>query len=255
MSAQPRPDRERGVFETLLVVDGQPVELGAHLARLDASLRALFPGRTPPFELVEAIGGRAQGIALGGLRVTATPAADGEINAKIETARIPPERIMPAEPATIDAHSLVLPGGLGGHKWTDRAFLEVEEERLGADAVPVIFDRDGVLLEASRANAFAVAGHTLLTPPADGRILPGIARARALEVAVAAGLEVRETELRREDFVAADEVFLTGSLRGVERVRSLDGVPLKAGGEITARLAAGVRRAWICGTLDRVPRR
>jgi para-aminobenzoate synthetase/4-amino-4-deoxychorismate lyase len=255
VSAQPRPDRERGVFETLLVVEGRPIELDAHLARLGASLEALFPGRIPPSELVGAVDARARGIALGGLRVTAAPAADGEIEAKIEPARIPPERILPAEPATVAAHSLVLPGGLGGHKWADRAFLDEEEERLGADAVSVIFDRDGALLEASRANVFAVTGRAVLTPPADGRILPGIARACVLEIAAEAGFETREAELSRDDLVAADEVFLTGSLRGVERVRALDGTRLRAEGEVTTRVAAELRRTWTLGGLDRVPRR
>jgi para-aminobenzoate synthetase / 4-amino-4-deoxychorismate lyase len=250
-----RPERERGVFETLLVIDGQPVLLDAHLARLGASLEALFPDRTPPPELVEAVDAHARDIALGGLRVTAAPTASGEIEVTIEAARIAAERILPLEPATIDAHSLVLPGGLGGHKWADRAFLDGEEERLGADAVPVIFDQDGTLLEASRANVFAVADRTVLTPPTDGRILPGIARACVLEIAAAAGFETREAELCRDDLVVADEVFLTGSLRGVERVRSLDGTKLKTEGEVTARVAADLRRAWAHGGLDRVPRR
>jgi para-aminobenzoate synthetase/4-amino-4-deoxychorismate lyase len=235
------------------VVDGKPVQLDAHLARLGASIEALFD-RTWPAELVEAIDARARDIALGGLRVTAAPTASGEIDAGVEAARIAPERILPAEPATVDAHSLVLAGGLGHHKWVDRTLLDEAEERLGADAVPVVFDRDGTVLEASRANVFAVADGTLLTPSADGRILPGIARACTLEVAAATGLEAREATLCRADLVAADEVFLTGSLRGVERVRTLDGVKMKAEGEVTARVAAELRRAW-AHRLDRVPRR
>jgi para-aminobenzoate synthetase/4-amino-4-deoxychorismate lyase len=255
VSAQPRPDRERGVFETLLVVDGRPVQLDAHLARLHSSLEALFPDQTPPAELVGAIDMHARNVALGGLRVTAVPTADGEIDATIGPAEIDSGRILPPQPPMVDAHSLVLRGGLGGHKWVDRTILDEAQRRIGADAVPVIFDWDGTLLEGSRSNAFAVAGRTLLTPPADGRILPGIARACALEIAAAAGFETRETELCREDLAAADEVFLTGSLRGVERVRTLDGARLKSEGEVTARVAAGLRRAWTRGGLDRVPRR
>jgi para-aminobenzoate synthetase / 4-amino-4-deoxychorismate lyase len=255
VSAQSRPDRERGVFETLLVVDGRPVQLDAHLARLRSSLEALFPDRTPLAELAGTIDMHARDVALGGLRVTVAPTADGEIDATIEAAEIDPGRILPSEPPPIDAHSLVLRGGLGGHKWADRTILDEAQGPLGADAVPMIFDWDGSLLEASRSNAFAVAGRTLLTPPADGRILPGIARARALEIAAAEGFETRETELCREDLAVADEVFLTGSLRGVERVRTLDGARLKSEGEVTARVAAGLRRAWTRGGLDRVPRR
>lgn len=253
--ARPRPDREQGVIETLLVLDGRPVRVDAHLARLDASLDALFPGRVPPRGLARAIDAQARRLGKGGLRVAVAPAVAGELVAEIETARIDPERILPSSPPSIDAHSLVLRGGLGGHKWADRALLDQEQARLGAGAVPLIFDWDGALLEASRASAFAVLGGTLLTPPADGRILPGIARACALEVAAEAGFDTRETEIRREDLVMADEVFLTGSLRGVERVRTLDGTALKTGGEVTARVASELWRAWAGGGLDRVPRR
>jgi para-aminobenzoate synthetase/4-amino-4-deoxychorismate lyase len=39
---EPRPDPAAGLLETLLAVDGRLVEEGAHLARLDRSLRAVF---------------------------------------------------------------------------------------------------------------------------------------------------------------------------------------------------------------------
>jgi len=121
--------------------------------------------------------------------------------------------------------------------------------------VPLIFDWDGRLLEASRANAFAAFGRTLVTPPADGRILPGIARARVLALAAGAGFEVREAALLREDLARADEVFLTGSLRGVERVRALDGTALRSVGNASSRVHEALRGAWASAGLDRVPRR
>jgi para-aminobenzoate synthetase / 4-amino-4-deoxychorismate lyase len=255
VSARPRPDREQGVIETLLVLDGRPVHLDAHLARLDASLGALFPSREPPRGLARAIDAQARHLGRGGLRVAVAPTAAGELAAEIEAVRIDPERILPSRPPSVDAYSLVLRGGLGGHKWADRTLLDEEQGRLGADAVSLIFDWDETLLEASRANAFAVLGGTLLTPPADGRILPGIARACALEVAAGAGVDAREAEIRKEDLVMADEVFLTNALRGVERVRSLNGTELKTGGEVTDRVAGELSRIWTRGGLDRVPRR
>src|ERR1700709_2296469 len=43
-----RPDPARGVFETMLVLAGEPVELEAHLDRIEASLAALYGAGLPP---------------------------------------------------------------------------------------------------------------------------------------------------------------------------------------------------------------
>jgi branched-subunit amino acid aminotransferase/4-amino-4-deoxychorismate lyase len=99
------------------------------------------------------------------------------------------------------------------------------------------------VLEASRASAFAIVGERVVTPPTDGRILPSIARAQAIEAALAAGIEVHEERLALGDLRAA-EVFLTGSVRGVEPVKAIDGTALAPPGEISARIAAGLRSRW-----------
>jgi para-aminobenzoate synthetase / 4-amino-4-deoxychorismate lyase len=240
---RPRPDRDQGVFETLLVVDGRPIELDAHLARLAASLADLFPDRSPP-DLGEEIEARARGIELGSLRGTVAPADGGGLAGKVSIREIDPELPFPSSPRTVAVHSLVLAGGLGPHKWADRSLLDAAQSRLPVDALPILVDRDGGVLEASRANAFVVRDAVLVTPPLDGRILPGITRASAIEVAVAAGLETREAAISRDDLLAADEVFLTGSVRGVERVRALDGADLATGDEVGSRIAVQLRRTW-----------
>lgn len=155
------------------------------------------------------------------------------------------ERELVFDPRPVALHSDVCAGGLGAHKWADRSWLGATQIRLPADALPLLTDLDGTVLEASRANVFTVRDGALFTPPLDGRILPGITRARVLEIAATDGLETHEAELSHEDLLAANEVFLTGSIRGVEPVRALDGVPVAQGGEITARLAAELRRAWL----------
>ncbi len=230
------------------MVAGVPVELDAHLARLETSLAVLFPDRSA-LDLEGAIRARAQGIERGSLRVRVAPAGRAGIEATIRVAEIAPELIFPPAPSSVALHSLVLAGGLGGHKWADRTLVDRAQAGLAADALPLIVEWDGSVLEASRGNAFAVTGGTLTTPRADGRILPGIARARTIEIAAEMGLEVRETTLTRDDLLGADEVFLTSSVRGLERARALDGTELRSGGEVGLRIAAELRRSWIQGAV------
>jgi branched-subunit amino acid aminotransferase/4-amino-4-deoxychorismate lyase len=105
--------------------------------------------------------------------------------------------------------------------------------------------RDGdELLEAGWANLFAVREGTLWTPPADGRILPGIARATLLEIARDEGITTSESPLQREDLYSAEETFLTNSVRGIEPATSLDGTALPGGGPVSDRLANALQRRW-----------
>jgi para-aminobenzoate synthetase/4-amino-4-deoxychorismate lyase len=239
-----RPDPQRGVFETLLVIDGRAVELDAHLSRLRASLTTLFPDRTPP-PLDVPNTGTSQ---VGALRIAVAPEVNGELAATIEhrpaTGHFAPENGGQSSTEAVSLRSLTLAGGLGAHKWMDRSLLEEAQEWLPTGALPLIVDGDGAVLEASRANVFIVRDGALLTPPADGRILPGVTRMRVIGLSSAMGIDVSERELSRDDLLAADEVFLTGSVRGVERVAALDGIGLPSDGEVTARVAAELRQAW-----------
>jgi para-aminobenzoate synthetase / 4-amino-4-deoxychorismate lyase len=109
-----------------------------------------------------------------------------------------------------------LPGGLGAHKWRDRRLLDRLADEHGA--VPLIVDLDGDVLEAAHANVWIVEGGTLVTPPLDGRLLPGTARARLLRSAAGAA---REGRLTLERLRRADALLLTSSLCGVHRARLL----------------------------------
>jgi para-aminobenzoate synthetase/4-amino-4-deoxychorismate lyase len=236
MTSHRRPDPAHGLFETLLVLEGEPVELDAHLRRLTASLEALY-GTAPPVDLAEEVRIGARGTTLGRLRLSV--AADGTL-AELAGEEVDPADFFPAPGRGAKLRSLPCPGGLGAHKLADRRALGPTR---GA-TVPLLLEADGEVLEAARANVFAAADGLLLTPRADGRILPGIARAGAIAAAAEAGVEVRERRLDRAQLLAADEVFLTGSVRGVEPAASLDGEPLAGAGELSRRVGDGLRRRW-----------
>lgn len=243
LTADPlRPDPTRGLVETLLVAGGVPIALDAHLARLDASLRSLF-GQPSPAGLRELALQRCLATRLGRLRLTAAQATDSRIAADATTADVEPELVFPAAERSVALRSAIVEGGLGEHKWQDRRLLE--RAASGSAEVPLLLDRDGTVLEAARANVFLVRDGVLWTPPTDGRILPGIARRGAIDVAGAAGIELREQSVRIADLLGADEVFLTGSVRGVEPVRHVDRAGEWSAGGVTRRVAVGLRQRWL----------
>ena len=81
----------------------------------------------------------------------------------------------------------------------------------------LIADRDGQILETDRANVFAVIDGVLRTPPADGRILPGVTRAAVLRLAARDGVPVREETITTARLLAASEVFVTNSVAAWSR--------------------------------------
>lgn len=240
MSALLHADPGRGVFETMLVIAGRAVELDAHLGRLVTSVNALY-GRDLPDQARALVVDRAGGIERGKLRLAATPAR-GALRLGVSADEIDPGCVFPAAARGASLRSRTVAGGLGEHKWVDRDLLD-RITSASPGELPLLLDTDGAVLEASRASVFVVREGRLVTPPTDGRILPSIARQQAIQVAAEEGLETSEERLTL-DALRGAEIFLTGSVRGVEPVRFLDGAALPPPGEVSARLAAGLRRRW-----------
>jgi para-aminobenzoate synthetase/4-amino-4-deoxychorismate lyase len=220
------------VFETLLVVDGRPLELEPHLARLDASLRALDAAPVPP-GVRELVLDHARGAGLARLRLTVAPGAP----ATVVTAAVDPSLVLPGPERAVELAPMVVPGGIGAHKWADRRLLAALEADV-APSVPLLLDHDGTVLEASRGNLFLVEDDVLVTPPADGRVLPGVTRRRVLELAGGLGIPAREEAIRYDRLRGAAEVFLTGAVRGIEPVAAAPD------DRITAALADALCRCW-----------
>ncbi|MBA4607374.1 chorismate-binding protein [Aeromicrobium sp. Marseille-Q0843] len=218
-------DLSRGVFETLLVHDDRALDLDAHLARLDASVRAVY-GTTVRAGLEDAVRRRVAGLTgRHRLRIDAVP-ADDDVRVSMSTAPLD------GTPPSWDLAPRVVPGGLGQHKWVDRSLVPATER-----GEPLLIDADGSVLETGRASVFAVLDDGLHTPALDGRVLPGTTRARVIELALGLGVPVFQHRLTTADLAAATEVFATNALRGIVPVTSCEGVGAWPAGPLTARLA------------------
>ncbi len=238
------PEPARGVFSTLLVLDGHPRELDRHLARLRASLMALY-GAELPAGLAEQADASARRHAVARLRVAVVPAADGDpLGVTVTATEIERALVLPGRERALTLRSVAVDGWRGEHKWIDRRALEALDAAV-APAGALLVDRAGAALETTRANLFAVgADGVLRTPPADGTILPGVCRGLVLELARELGLDAREERLPAADLALARELFTSGSVRGVEPVAALDDHRFDAPGPVAGALADALRRRW-----------
>jgi D-alanine transaminase len=98
-----------------------------------------------------------------------------------------------------------------------------------AGAVEAVMFRDGWLTEASASNVLIVKGGTIVAPPKDNRILPGITYDATAEFAREAGMPIEIRPVRREEALAADEMWLSSSSKEVVAITTLDGRPFAGG--------------------------
>ena len=119
-----------------------------------------------------------------------------------------------------------------------------EAQGRGAFEAVMLNDR-GQVAECAASNLFIVSGGRVITPPLSAGILPGITRAAVMDVARETGLPVSEEAFAPEALLAADEAFITSSLKEVTPVRAVDGRPIGTGrpGPITRRLLHAFRDA------------
>jgi para-aminobenzoate synthetase / 4-amino-4-deoxychorismate lyase len=214
--ASAQPNARAGVFETLLIARGRPLELEAHWQRLARSVAELYGHDLPataPAQVVSACRG-VRGVA-GRLRIEYRPGDRSPVSISATEER--ESYITRGSPGQVHGRLLALPGGLGAHKWRDRRLLEGVD---GDDRVPIIYDQGGLVLEAGHANVFLVEGRRIVTPALAGTALPGVTRTRVLALADSAGIETAEEPVSPERLASADNVFLTSSIRGVHRLAS-----------------------------------
>lgn len=222
------PDPAAGVFETVRVRDGNVHALAAHLDRLARSMLELYgaPLGDEPRRLLT--GSAAVLAGEHRLRLDAIP---GPARPRFETTV---SALAPTASRPVALRAVTVPGGLGAHKWRDRRLLD----ELGDAPVPLLVEPDGTVLEAAFANVWLLRGERLVTPPADGRILPGVTRALLLARAGGLGLSAVEGHVSVEDLRGADAIILTSAAR-LAVAAALDAAPAEPPALARIRAALG----------------
>jgi branched-subunit amino acid aminotransferase/4-amino-4-deoxychorismate lyase len=212
-----------GLIETMRVRDGRIPFLDRHLARLARSLDELALPK-PKRDLKKLV----TPFSATGDAVLRLEVLDGRASVTV--------RDLPAldPPAVITASE---PHHAYPHKTTERdCFVDAAEEAEVAEADDaLLLTPEGWVAEGTAWNVFWWDGTVLRTPALEVGILPGIGRARVLEMvpSVAQGRHPATALVGRS-------LFLTNAVRGIVPVASLDGSSVKP----DPRTADLARRFW-----------
>ncbi|WP_165245212.1 aminotransferase class IV [Paludisphaera soli] len=240
-----------GLFETLRTWDGRPTLLPRHLDRLSRSAGELglpldgvvLPTAEDVQALLEADG--REGDAL--LRITLTGGLSATSGSTLWMRSGPLPAPPPPEGAVLGTVGPARLDPLAGYKslnyWPYR-LLHDQARAEGCDEA-LLVDKTGAVCEGSRTNVFFVVRGDLVTPPADGRIVPGIMRGLVVERARALGTRVEEAALSLLDRrLHPEEVFLTNGVRGIVPVGRWGRARFPAPGPTTRRIQEGVSN-WL----------
>ncbi len=93
----------------------------------------------------------------------------------------------------------------------------------------LVCDALGNVAETGTSNVFMARDGEVHTPAPNGTFLNGITRQRVIALLSGAGVTVRESTLRYEDFASADEIFITGNYSKVMPVLRIDSRDLQPG--------------------------
>ena len=100
-----------------------------------------------------------------------------------------------------------------------------------------VFVRDGVVTECAHSNLLIVKDGTLYTHPTDNLILPGVTRARILQLCTEMKIPFQEVRFGVKELYGADEVIISSTSKLCMRATHIDGVKLpEKGGNIACRL-------------------
>ena len=121
--------------------------------------------------------------------------------------------------------------------YSNAALARMEALNAGYDEA-IMLNNKGHVAEGSAENIFVVKNGRITTPPLDADILDGITRDSAIKLLKSSKIKVIEKNLRINDLLEADEIFMTGTAAEVKSVTRVNKTKIGDGkiGEVTKEL-------------------
>jgi D-alanine transaminase len=233
-----------GVYEVIPVYSRRPFRLAEHLRRLQHSLdgiRLTNPHSDPEWasliqQLVERNEGEDQYLYLHITRGVARR------DHAFPNPPVPPTVFIMSNPLPAPP-SATLRAGVCAVTAADNRWLRCDiksiallpnvllrQAAVDAGCAETILIRDNSFMtEGAASNIFVVKNGTLLAPPKDNLMLPGITYDVILEIAQANGIPCQVRRIGMAEVFDADELLLTSSTKEVLPITRLDGQPVGSG--------------------------
>lgn len=239
-----------GVFDYFGVYNGKPFMIEAHFVRLETSAKVLsIPVPVSKDSFIEMVMKliRENDLTDCFIRVVLTGgvSSDGITRDGAPTFLIRPEIAKPKNKKLYEDGGALITTEYTRDtpqaKTTNYAEALKNADRLKKEsAVEMLFTDNGHALECSRSNIFIVSSNTLTTPR--DSILLGITRAAVLEEAKKHSIKVEERSITIDELLRADEVFITGTGKGIVPIVMIDEKVISHGtpGKITQVLMKAV---------------
>jgi len=243
-----------GVFETILLRDGKPRFLEAHLERLQRGLCRLdipFPAagelqaeiaraavQAPPRAILKVV------VTRGSTRRRGyAPAGFVQARRIVSLWETAPLDFAPDKGVELRIARLRLPelSALAGIKHLNRLenVLAAAEDAAASCFDALMLDTASHVISGTACNVFIVKSGALLTPPVDRVGIAGVMRSIVLREAPRLGIAAEQRSLTLADLHGADGMFITNARIGVVPVRRVGEhvIPMSP---VVARLAAHI---------------
>jgi len=112
--------------------------------------------------------------------------------------------------------------GIKSGNYLNNILAAIEAQNSGADDAVMLNEND-LVTECTTSNIFIVKDSVVKTPSLDSGILDGITRQNVINSGMKAGINIDQTHLTIYDLTSADEIFMSGTIKGVVPVCEIRG--------------------------------
>lgn len=228
-----------GIFETLRSYSGNPFKLTEHLNRLRSSAQKL----KIPFVFTDEYFRNALQILMRKNRITdtyirITLSRGSGSQGLVVPGNSEPTLLIVVKPLTPYPKELYEKGmsiivsktkrstscPISCHKTTNlltTILIKEEVKNRSADDA-LLLNTNSEVIECTVSNIFMVKDKSVITPPLDTNILPGITRKTVLKICKSMNIHAKEERFGVEALLNADEVFMTNSLMEIMPISKVE---------------------------------